>query len=66
MAFAHYRKTVYHKAFIIHMLIGLGENKSTGVFKFTWSKVKVTWVTCSQLCKHLNQLNILKTSDYKA
>ena len=38
-------KTVYHKAFIFHMLFGLGENMSPGVFKFTRSKVKVTWVT---------------------
>jgi len=43
-------RTVYHKAFIFHMLIVLGENKSPGVFKLTRPKVKVTWVICDQLC----------------
>jgi len=55
-------RTVYHKAFIFHMLIGLGENKSPGVFKITRSKVKVS---CDQLCEQF-LLNILKTVDYKA
>jgi len=38
-------KTVYHRAFIFHMLIGLGENMISDVFKFTRSKVKVRCVT---------------------
>jgi len=59
-------RTVYHKSFIFQKLIGLGENRSPGVFiKFTRPKVKVTWVTCDQLCKQF-LLNILKTIDYKA
>ena len=37
-------KTVDCRAFIFHMLIGLGENMITDVFKFTRPKVKVTWV----------------------
>ena len=40
-----YLRTVYHRAFIFHMLIDLGENTMPDVLKFTMSKVKVTWVT---------------------
>ena len=49
------------------MLIGLGENKNPSVVEFTRPKVKVTSVTCDQLCKQF-LLKILKTvdSDYKA
>jgi len=32
-------RTVYHKAFIFHMLIGLGENKSPCVFSSPEHKV---------------------------
>jgi len=39
MGFAHDLKQIYHKAFIFHMLIGRGENKSPG---FSILKVKVT------------------------
>jgi len=35
-------RTVYHRAFIFHMLIGLGEDMSPDVFMFTRSNVKVT------------------------
>ena len=38
-------KTIYHRAFIYHVLIGLGENKNLIDFGFTGSKVKVTSVT---------------------
>jgi len=38
-------RTVYHRVFLFSMLIGLGDNTSPDVFKFTRSKVKVTWVT---------------------
>ena len=38
-------KTVDHRAFIFHMLIGLGENTISDVFMFTRSRVKVTWIT---------------------
>jgi len=35
----------YHRAFIFHMLIGLGEDENPSYFGFTRSKVKVTSVT---------------------
>jgi len=38
-------KTIYHRAIIFHMLIGLGKDKTPINIWFTRSKVKVTWVT---------------------
>jgi len=38
-------KTIYHRAFIFHMLIGLGKDKTPINIGFIRSKVKVTWVT---------------------
>jgi len=35
-------RTVYHRAFIFHVMIGLGEITIPYVFNFTRSKVKVT------------------------
>jgi len=37
-------RTVHHKALIFHMLIGLGQDRSSDCLKFTRSKVKVAWV----------------------
>ena len=45
MVFAHYLENCLSQSFIFHMLIGLGEDTCPGVFKFTKSKVKVTWFT---------------------
>jgi len=35
-------KTIYHSAFIFHMLIGLSEDKTPFDYEFTMSKIKVT------------------------
>ena len=60
MVFAHFLRTVYQRVFMFHVLICLGENRIPDVFKFTRSKVKVTWVIfCDQLCKQF-LLDILK------
>ena len=39
-----YLRTVYHRVFIFHMLIGLGEDKTAIDIGITMSKVKVTFV----------------------
>jgi len=41
----HCLENIFHRAFIYHVLIGLGENKSLIDFGFTGSKVMVTSVT---------------------
>ena len=37
-------RTVYHRAFIFHMFIGLGKDMTSIDFGFTWSKVRITTV----------------------
>jgi len=57
-------RTVYPRAFIFYMLIGLVEGMIPLIFKFTRSTDKVTRVTFVKVCKHL--LFILRTLDHRA
>jgi len=52
-------RTLYHRAFISHLLIGLGKDMTLFEFELIRSKVKVTF---DQLCKQF-LLNIYKTID---
>jgi len=45
MVSSHYLQTVYHRAFIFHMLIGLGKDMTPIDFGITMSKGNVTRVT---------------------
>jgi len=54
MVFEYYLENCLSQSFIFYMMFGLCDNKSPGVFKFTKPKVKVTWVTCDQLCKQFS------------
>jgi len=67
MVFANYLEKVLFITKLLYLTcwLVLVRTRVLVFFKFTRSKVKLTWVTCDQLCKQF-LLNILKTIDNKA